>query len=81
MIWGAGLGARTLFFLPTSASASLGRSGRCRRLPPLIIRRNNVNRLGTWNIRGINGTAKREEMVDIFREGKFELFALKETKL
>ena len=33
------------------------------------------------DIRGINGTAKREEVVDIFREGKFELLPLMETKL
>ena len=31
--------------------------------------------------KGINGTLKREEVVDIFREGKFELLALKEIKL
>ena len=35
----------------------------------------------TWNVRGINGTTKREEVVDVFREGKFELLALLETKL
>ena len=29
----------------------------------------------------INGTAKRKEVVDIFREGKFELLALMKTKL
>ena len=40
-----------------------------------------VNHLGAWNVRGINGTAKREEVVDVFREGKFELLALTETKL
>ena len=28
--------------------------------------------------RNINGTAKREEVVDVFREGKFELLALME---
>ena len=32
-------------------------------------------------MRGINGTAKREEVVDVFREGKFEFLALTETKL
>ena len=32
------------------------------------------------NVRGINGTAKREEVVDVFREGKFDLLALTETK-
>ena len=73
MVWGDVLGARTLFLLPTSASAS--------RLPPCIIRRNYIQSLGTWDVRGINGTAKREEVVDVFREGKFELLALTETKL
>ena len=38
-----------------------------------------LNRLGTWNARGINGTSKKEEVVDVFREGKFELLALMET--
>ena len=33
------------------------------------------------NVRGINGTAKREDVVDVFKEGRFELFALKESKL
>ena len=32
-------------------------------------------------MRGINDTTKREEVVDIFKEGKFELLALTETKL
>ena len=36
MVWGAISGAHTLFLLPTSASASFGRSGRCCRLPPCI---------------------------------------------
>ena len=40
-----------------------------------------VNWLGTWNVRRINGIAKREEVVDVFRKGKFELLALTETKL
>ena len=37
--------------------------------------------MGTWNIRGINGTAKREEVVGVFRTGKLELLDLMETKL
>ena len=37
--------------------------------------------MGTWNVRGINGIANREEVVDIFRNGKFEFFVLTETKL
>ena len=70
-----------LFLLPTSPLASLGWSGRYRRLPPCITLPNYVNRLGTWNERGINDTTKREEAVDIFKEGKLELLALTETKL
>ena len=70
-----------VFLLPTSTSASLGRSGGYRRLTPYITQRNYVNPLGTWNVRGINGTAKREEVVNTFKKGKFELLALTETKL
>ena len=33
------------------------------------------------NVRRINDTTKREEVVDIFKGGKFELFALTEMKL
>ena len=43
--------------------------------------RNCVNRLGTWNVKGINETVKGEEVVGVFRKGKFELLALTETKL
>ena len=32
-------------------------------------------------VRGINDTTKREEVVDIFKNGKFDLLALMETKL
>ena len=32
-------------------------------------------------MRRINDTTEREEVVDIFKEGKFELIALTETKL
>ena len=78
---GAVLQGHTLFLLPTSVSASLGRSRRYRRLPPCIIRRNYINRLGIWNVKGINGTAKRGDVVDVFKEGKFELLTLMETKL
>ena len=67
MIWGAVLGARSLFLHPTSVSAGLGRSGRFRRLP-CNTRRNCVSRLGTWNVRGINDNTKREEVVDIFKK-------------
>ena len=81
MVWGVGLEARTLFLLTTSTSSSLGRSGRRHQLQPCITRRNYVNRLDTWSIRGINGTEKREKAVDVFRKGKFELLALNEAKL
>ena len=81
MVWGAVLEARSLFLLPASASASLGRSGRCLRLPPSITRRNYVNRLGTWNVKGINDNMEREEMADVFKVGKFELLVFMETKL
>ena len=40
-----------------------------------------VNRLGTWNVRGINDTTKWEEAVDIFKKGKFQLLPLTDTKL
>ena len=80
MVWDTVLGARTLYFLPMSALASLARSGRYHRLPPCITWRNYVNRLSTWNVREINGTTKKEE-VNIFKEGKFELLALTETIL
>ena len=73
--------ARTLFLLPTSALVSLRRSGRHRRLLPCITIRNYVNCLGAWNVREINRNAKREEVVDVFKEGKFQLLALTETKL
>ena len=79
MVCAAVLGAHTLFLLPKRASASLGRSERYRRPSPCITRGNYVNRLGTWNERRINETAKKEEGVDVFKEGKFELLALTET--
>ena len=36
-----------------------------------------LGRLGTWNERGTNATAKKEEAVDAFRKGKFDLLTLK----
>ena len=75
MILGAVLGARTLILLPTTASASLGRSGRYYRLP-LCNTRRNFNRLGTWNVRGINDTTKREEVVDILKKRKVRFASL-----
>ena len=32
-----------------------------------------VNRLGTWKVRGINDTTKKEEVEDVIKKGKFEL--------
>ena len=32
------------------------------------------------DVRGITATAKGEEVVDVFRKGKFKLLALTETK-
>ena len=81
MVWGEVLGARTQFLLPTSSSVNLEGSGRYRRLPPCITPRNYVNRLSAWNVRGVNGTVKRGEEVEVFREGKLELYALTEIKL
>ena len=81
IIWGAELWAHTLFLLPMRASASLGRSGKCRRLPPYITCRNYVNRLGTWNVREINRIVKGEKVVDVFRKRKCELFGLVDSKL
>ena len=80
MVSGAVLGTRSLFLLPTSASVNLERSGRYRRLQPCNTRRNYVNHLGTWNMKGINDTTKREQVADNFKKGKNDLLALTETK-
>ena len=37
--------------------------------------------LGIWNVRGINGIAKREEMVDLSKKLKFELLVVSEPKI
>ena len=54
IVWGAMLGARKLFLLPTRTSVSIGWSGRCRRTPPCITRQNYINRLGTCLINNKN---------------------------
>ena len=36
---------------------------------------------GVLRVKGINGTAKREEVVEIFKERKFKLLALMDTRL
>ena len=76
-----GWGPAPCFFFPVNAPFSLGRGRRHLRLPPCITRQSFANRLGTWNVRGINGTTRKEEVVDVFRKGKFELLALTETIL
>ena len=38
-----------------------------------------MNRRDTWNVKGINGNAKREEMVDVFKKGEMELPALNDV--
>ena len=64
-----------------NSSVNLGRGGRRRLLPPCVTRRNCVNFLGYMECKGDKWIEKRKEVVDIFRKGKFELFALIETKL
>ena len=64
-----------------STSLSFGQERRHDRLSPCIILQNCVNWLGTWKVRGINGAVKKEEVVDVFRTGKFKLLALMEKKL
>ena len=81
MVWGDRLGAHTLFLFLMSASARLRWSRRCHQIPTCITQQSYVNCLGTWAVRGINWVAKREDVVDVFREGKFELLALTELKL
>ena len=78
-VWGAGLGAFTLFFL-MSASSSLGRCGRYRRLPPCITAKLYKStgymecEINKWNWEEGGGGV-------VFRKGKLELLALTETKL
>ena len=76
MVWGAILRVRTLFLIPIRASASLGRSVSYRRLPPCITWVSYINSLGTLNLRGINDTTKRDEVVDIFKIRKVHIACL-----
>ena len=48
---------------------------------PALYNSSKLNHVGTWNVKRITVTVKRDEAVDVFREGKFELLALMETKL
>src|SRR5678815_4398192 len=57
------------------------REGRVRRKRRSIFRRKCMNRMDTWNVRGINVEEKRREVMDIFRKGKFDLLAVTETKV
>ena len=59
------------------ACVGLGRN-RCKL--PRISRQIGMSRLGTWNVRGINGEEKRREVMDVFRKGRFDLLALTETR-
>ena len=65
---------------PPYKRISLDRAGGVINSHP-VTQHNYVNHLCAWNVRGINGTAKREELVDLFRKGKFEMLGLTETKL
>ena len=40
-----------------------------------------MNRLGTWNVGGMNKEEKRSQVMDVFKSGRFDLLALTETKL
>ena len=40
-----------------------------------------MNRLGIWNVSEINGIAKRVKVLNVCKEGNFELLAMTETKL
>src|SRR5678815_1041459 len=75
-----GLAAHYHLSLARIANASLG-EGRDRRKRPSIFRRNCMNRMGTWNVRGINVEEKRREVMDVFRKGKFDLLTVTETKM
>ena len=50
-------------------------------LPPRVAWRKCVNRLGTWNVRGINRIGMREEVVNVFKKGKFEFTCTDWNKL
>src|SRR5678816_3426857 len=75
-----GLAAHQLFSFARNANAWL-REGRDRRKRRSIFRRKCMNRMDTWNVRGINVEEKRREVMDVFGKGKFDLLALTETKM
>src|SRR5678816_1312064 len=74
-----GLAAHQLFSFARNANAWL-REGRDRRKRRSIFRRKCMNRMDTWNVRGIN-VEKRRKVMDVFRKGKFDLLAVTETKM
>ena len=83
--WPYGVGCRVRESHPVSSSyelrahqLALDGAGGVADSPPCINRRNYVNRFGTWNVKGINGTAKWKEVVDIFKQERFQLLALTE---
>ena len=83
MIWGCWVrSSLPVSSYPMNASIILDRGRRVRRLATYVTRRNCVNCLGTWSVRGMNGIAKIEQVVDVSREGKFEHlgFGFPETK-
>ena len=43
---------------------------------PALYNYETVNHLGTWNVRGINGAAKREEVLDVFKRKKVRVACL-----
>ena len=72
MVWGCWVrGPHVVSSYLMNASISLGWV--TRRLRPLTCatRLSCVNRLSTWNVRRIDGIAKRGEVVDVFRKLKF----------
>src|SRR5678815_2945242 len=75
-----GLAAHYHLSLARNSDAGLG-DDRDRRKRPSNFRRNCMNRMGTWNVRGINVEEKRREVMDVFRKGKFDLLAVTETKM
>ena len=63
-----------------NAFARTERGHNCRKWPR-ISRQNCSSRVGTWNAGGLNGDGKRREVINVFKNGKFELLVLTETKV
>src|SRR5678815_246061 len=75
-----GLAAHYHLSFARNANAFL-RESRDRRKRRSIFRRKCMNRMDTWNVRGINVEKKSREVMDVFRKGKFDLLAVTETKM